>query len=35
MKYYTQEILDFVNSHFNEDFIEFNYDKVIDVKDLV
>ena len=27
--YYTQEILDFVNSYFDDDFTNFNYKKII------
>ena len=34
-QYYTQEILDFVNEHFDIDFVKFGYKKVYNVEDLV
>ena len=33
-QYYTQEILDFVNEHFDEDFTEYGYEKVFRLEDL-
>jgi len=33
--YYTQEILDFVNTYFNDDFIVFNYKKISKLEDFL